>query len=65
MTVLQLRIFDGTIIKFCFTGRNIDLLRHDTAVPNFKADEAGVSYIKTDEAAFSCLNTSEASLPHI
>ena len=27
MTVLQLAIFDGTIIQFCFTGRNIDLLR--------------------------------------
>jgi len=26
MTVLQLGIFNGTIIQFCFTGRNIDLL---------------------------------------
>jgi hypothetical protein len=55
MTVLQLGIFNGIIIQFCFSGRNIDLLRHDIAVPHFK----------TDEAALSCLKTIEASVPHM
>jgi hypothetical protein len=63
MTVLQLGIFNGTIIQFCFTGRNITT--DDTALPHFKTGEAAVLCIKIDEAALSCLKTIEVSVPHI